>query len=86
MELGLLIFHGSSGELVRGVSNRQKSFAETQCHDKCHLLNYLGICKELSDVIKAIQKFFHLLDALEDSNMALNSFVPILNEGSGSYS
>lgn len=43
MELDLLIFHGSSGELVTDRNHLLKH----KCHDKRHALNYLGICKEL---------------------------------------
>ncbi|KAJ7421387.1 hypothetical protein WISP_42973 [Willisornis vidua] len=47
--LGLLIFHGSSGDLVKVVINRQNSFTETQVtHAKSDALNYPAICKELT--------------------------------------
>lgn len=87
MELDLLISHGNNEEIVKVVNNRQNSLAETQMScAKWDDLNFLGICKELTDVLSTLQKLFSLLDAPEDSKMALGSFISILNEWSRSYS
>lgn len=87
MELGLLISHGSNGELIKVVNNRQNSLAETQVScAKWDALYHPVSCKELTDVIRALQEFFGLLDAPEDSKTALDSFISVLNEGSRSYS
>lgn len=87
MELDLLISHGDNEEIVKVVNNRQNSLAETQMScAKWDDPNYLGICKELTDVRRALQKLLHVLGAPEDTKMALGSFISILNEGSRSYS